>query len=401
MRKDVSGTPDQRAYRLSSIDMLRGLIIVIMALDHVRDFNMAGAMQDPMRDPNIGALLFFTRWITHFCAPVFIFLAGTSAGLMTARKKPTELADFLFKRGLWLVFLDVCIISAAITFSPFDFIAPGGHTLLIMQTLSAIGVSMMVLAAAQFMGAMPCLMIGALIVLGHNLLDGVWPAFEVFAPDTPVWVALHARMGITLEHIKIVVAYPFLPWIGVMLLGFGTAGIFKKLPDRRNALLLKTGLGLIAAFIILRAFDIYGDPHKWSIQTGSGMKTMMSFLNTTKYPPSLLYLLMTLGPAAVLCSVADRWQGWLKDTLVMFGRVPLAFYVAHYYLAHALGVAVGMFQGYTATQLTTLGAKPKEAGLELGGVYLVWIVVVVAMYPLCRWVASVKARRTDWWLSYL
>jgi len=392
---------DQRSYRLSSIDMLRGLIIVIMALDHVRDFNMAGAIQDPMRDPNVGALLFFTRWITHFCAPVFVFLAGTSAGLMVSRKKPAGLGGFLFKRGMWLVFVDLFIISNAITFAPFAFAQPGGHTVMIMQTLSAIGVSMIALAGAQFMGSQACLALGAIIVLSHNLLDAIWPKGTWDTPDPPLWVALHTQMALPLEHIQILFIYPFLPWIGVMLLGFGSAGIFKKLPDQRNAQLLKIGVGLIAAFIVLRGLNLYGDPNKWQIQPQGELKTMMSFLNTTKYPPSLLYLLMTLGPAAILCSVADRFKGWLKETLVMFGRVPFAFYVVHYYLAHAIGLAVGMVEGYSATQMTAWGTAPKDAGLSLAGVYMVWFIVIVTMYPFCRWVVSVKARRTDWWLSYL
>jgi uncharacterized membrane protein len=272
---------------------------------------------------------------------------------------------------------------------------------MIMQTLSAIGVAMIVLAGVQFMGSQACLAVGALIVLGHNLLDAVWPIGTWDTSNTPIWVALHAQMGIPLEHIQILFIYPFLPWIGVMLLGFGSAGVFKKLPDQRNAQLLKIGVGLVGAFIVLRGFDVYGDASKWQIQPAGELRTLMSFLNTTKYPPSLLYLLMTLGPAAILCSVADRFRGWLKDTLVMFGRVPFAFYVAHFYLAHAIGLAIGIFEGYTATQLTAWGSAPKEAGVGLAGVYVVWIIVIAAMYPFCRWVVSVKARRTDWWLSYL
>jgi uncharacterized membrane protein len=399
MKSPVTSGFDLRAYRLSSIDMVRGLIIIIMALDHVRDFTMAGAIQDPMRDPHVGALLFFTRWITHFCAPVFIFLAGTSAGLMTSRKSPNEMAAFLLKRGVWLLFIEVVLLSTAITFSPFAFAHPGGHTVLIMQVLSAIGVGMIVLAGAQYLGAQACLAVGALIVLGHNLLDGVWPTGTFSGNESPLWVSLHSSMGLTFEHVQIFFIYPFLPWIGVMLLGFGSAGLFRKLPDRRNTLLFRIGLGLIAAFLVLRGFDWYGDALKWRIQPEGELRTLMSFLNTTKYPPSLLYLLMTLGPAAILCACSDYLRGWIKDTLVMFGRVPFAFYVTHFYLAHALGVAIGLFEGYTLDQLTR--SENKAAGVNLPGVYLVWIIVVATLYPFCRWVASVKARRSDWWLSYL
>jgi len=401
MPNNVSAGPDQRAYRLSSIDMLRGLIIVIMALDHVRDFTMTGAVIDPMTDPNVSPLLFFTRWISHFCAPVFIFLAGTSAGLMANRKTPAQLAEFLFKRGVWLLFVEIFILSTAISFSPFEFLRPGAHTEFFMQTLTAIGVGMIVLSGAQFLGMRACLMIGALIVLGHNLLDGIWPESTIGRVDAPLWVALHTQMSLTFEHVQFFFIYPVLPWSGVMLLGFGSAGLFRKLPDYRNEQLFKIGLGLIAAFIILRAFDVYGDAHKWSIQPDGLLKTLMNFLNTTKYPPSLLYLLMTLGPAALLCSYADHFKGWLKDTLVMYGRVPFAFYVVHFYLAHTVAVAIGMTQGYSFSEMTSFGHTPEHAGLHLGGVYLAWIAVVVILYPFCRWVAAVKARRSDWWLSYL
>lgn len=397
----TSKLPDQRSYRLSSIDMLRGLIIVIMALDHVRDFVLAGAMQDPMQDPNVTPLLFFTRWITHFCAPVFVFLAGTSAGLMTSRKTPEQLSGFLFKRGLWLLFIEIFFISTAITFSPLAFLQPGGQTVLIMQTLSAIGVSMIVLALAQFMGQKTCLILGASIVLGHNLLDPIWPVSVRGGPDAPLWAALHVQMGLNFDHVLIFFAYPFLPWIGVMLLGFGSSALFRNLPDRRNASLLKIGAGLIAAFILLRALDIYGDSHHWSLQSEGMLKTIMSFLNTTKYPPSLLYLLMTLGPAALICANADRFKGWIKDTLIMYGRVPFAFYVGHYFLAHLMGVVIGLAQGYTLAQMTDFGHTPEKAGLNLAGVYLVWIVVVMIMYPCCHWMARLKSKRTDWWLSYL
>ena len=183
---------DRRAYRLTSIDMLRGLVIVIMALDHVRDFVMVASVQDPMSNPDVTPALFMTRWITHICAPVFVFLAGTSAGLMTARKSPAALGGFLAKRGLWLILVEVTLLSTAITFSPLGLPQFGGRILIILQVLWAIGASMLVLAGAQFLGRRACLIGGAVIVLGHNLLDSVWPATHL--PDSaPLWVALHPR----------------------------------------------------------------------------------------------------------------------------------------------------------------------------------------------------------------
>jgi len=363
---------------------------------------MFGGLQDPTNDPHASALLFFTRWITHFCAPVFVLLAGTSAGLMTSRKTPNELAAFLLKRGLWLLFIEVAVISTAFTFSPFGLERLGGHTLAVMQVLSAIGVSMIALAGMQFFGKRTCLIVGAVIVLGHNSLDPIWPTAGMTDAGTPLWVALHAPMGMVVGPFQIFFVYPFVPWVGVMLLGFSAAGLFQLPPAQRNAQLFKIGCAMIAAFIVLRAFDVYGDPRPWHVNPDATMATLISFINTTKYPPSLLYLLMTLGPAALFCASADRMHGWIKNTLVMYGRVPFAFYVAHFYLAHCIGVAIGVYQGFTVTQMMTFFRfNPKGFGLNLLGVYLVWISVVVILYPFCRWVAAVKARRSDWWLSYL
>jgi uncharacterized membrane protein len=382
--------------------MLRGLAVVIMALDHVRDFVMVGGIQDPMSDPHVSPLLFFTRWITHFCAPVFVLLAGTSAGLMAARKNPSVLAAFLLTRGVWILLVEVTLLSTALTFSPLGLAPLNGRTLVVLQVLWAIGASMIVLAGAQFLGRRACLLIGVGIVLGHNLLDSFWPPNNLFGTGSPLWVSLHAQMSSVIGPFQIAFAYPLLPWIGVMLLGFGSAGLFEQRPDKRNSRLLGIGLALIAAFATLRSLDRYGDPREWHRQAASILASTMSFLNTTKYPPSLLFLLMTLGPAAIVCAYADRLRGWFKDTLVMYGRVPFAFYIAHFYLAHALAVVIGVCQGYTLSQMMTLFAfNPKGFGVGLPAVYGLWLLVVVLLYPLCRWVAAVKARRSYWWLSYL
>ena len=392
---------DRRSYRLTSIDMLRGLVIVVMALDHVRD-HLSAYHQDPTDVANVSLSLFATRWITHFCAPVFVFLAGTSVGLMADRKTPLELRAFLLKRGLWLILVEVFVISTAWTFAPLGIKAApfNGNIFIIMQVIWVIGASMMILAGLQHFGRRTCLVIGAAIVLGHNLLDPIWPAGA--GHHGPLWVALHSPMGKTMGPVDVWFAYPLLPWLGVMLLGYGTVGLFRFPPARRDATLLRAGLILTAAFIVLRALDVYGDPHGWQVQTRGITATMMSFLNTTKYPPSLQFLLMTLGPAAILCALADRIHGAVKDALVMFGRVPFAFYVAHLYLIHALAIVLGISQGFAASQFLTWNPLfPKAYGISLPGVYLAWILVIAVLYPFCRWVASVKARRTDWWLSYL
>lgn len=396
-----SAPQDRRHYRLTSIDFLRGLVLVIMVLDHVRDFVIMNP-HNPMSDPNAPPFLYFTRFITQFCAPVFVFLAGTSAGLMTGRKNAVYLGGFLLKRGLWLILVEIVIVSTAWTLSPLGVDQMGGFTIIPMQVIWAIGASMVVLAGAQFFGRSACLYVGAFIVLGHNFLDAYWPQTGIDAANLPFWALLHTRMSITLGEIKFIFAYPVLPWIGVMLLGFGAASLFEHTPEKRNALLRKIGIVMTAAFFLIRAVGVYGDPNEWQYQPDNLSATIMSFFNATKYPPSLQYLLMTLGPAAILCSFVDQFKGWFKDTLIMFGRVPFAFYILHIYIAHIIGVLIGLYQGFTLDQMCTVFfMTPKQFGLDLFGVYVVWFVVLAILYPICRWVADVKAQRKDWWLSYV
>jgi uncharacterized membrane protein len=395
-------TSNARGYRLSSIDMLRGLAIVIMAIDHVRDYFMVGGEQDPMVNPDIGAGLFFTRWITHFCAPVFVFLAGTSAGLMTARKTSPTLGAFLFTRGMWLIVVEWFVVATAWSFAPWGVEQAGGLVVVPMQVIWAIGACMVVLAGAQFLGQRTCLVIGAAILIGHNLLDFIWPATGgIFDTATPAWAALHAQTGVALGPFHFAFVYPLLPWIGVMLVGFGSARLFQEPAERRDARLLAWGVAATAAFLLLRGLGIYGEPNPWGLQD-SATSTLIDFLNVTKYPPSLLFLLMTLGPAAVLCAYADRLPDALRQPLIVFGRAPFAFYVAHLYLIHALAVAFGVIQGFDASQFLTFSFFfPQGYGVGLPGVYLVWMLVIVTLYPICKWVSEVKARRKDWWLSYL
>jgi uncharacterized membrane protein len=397
-----STASDRRAYRMSSLDMLRGLVIVVMALDHVRDFAMTAAVQDPTADPATGPLLFATRWITHFCAPTFVFLAGTSAGLMASRKTPGELASFLLTRGLWLIVLEAFVISTSWSFAPTGVAGFGGRTYVALQVIWVIGASMVILAGAQFMGRRVCLAIGAAILLGHNLLDAAWPAAMTSGSTAPLWAALHSRQFYDVGSFSIFFSYPLLPWVGVMLVGFGAAGIFELPAAKRDKLLLRIGIGLVVTFILIRALNLYGDPNAWEVDASSITASVMSFLGTTKYPPSLLFLLMTLGPAAILCAFADRFRGPISDALVTLGRAPLAFYISHLYLIHALAIALGVAQGFAAGQfLTHYRFFPQGFGVGLSGVYLIWIVVVIVLYPFCRWVAAVKARRQDWWFSYV
>jgi uncharacterized membrane protein len=394
--------PGTRGYRLTSIDGLRGLAIVIMAIDHVRDYFMVGGDVDPMANPSIGAALFFTRWITHFCAPVFVFLAGVSAGLMTTRKTPSALGAFLLTRGLWLIVVEWFVVATAWSF------APGGVEQLqwrvgvVMQVIWAIGASMVVLAGAQFLGQRVCLAIGGTIAVGHNLLDPIWPATGgVFDAGHPIWVALHSQMRTDIGPFSIIWVYPLLPWAGVMLLGYGTAPLFREPAARRDAQLFAWGLAGTAAFVVGRWIGAYGDPNPWQSQSDAA-STLIDFLNVTKYPPSLLFLLMTLGPAAMLCASVDRLPNVLTRPFIVFGRAPFAFYVAHLYLIHGLALAFGVIQGFDARGFLTFSFFfPQGYGVGLPGTYCVWLLVVAALYPLCSWVAAIKSRRRDWWLSYL
>jgi uncharacterized membrane protein len=386
--------------------MLRGLVIVVMAIDHVRDYFLAGTSVDPMADPNVSAAIFATRWITHFCAPVFVLLAGTSAGLMAARKTHGELARFLFTRGVWLILVEVLIIASAWTFSPGGMEEIGGLRWTSLQVIWAIGASMLVLSGLQYLGRTACFVVGAVIIAAHNLLDPIWPVSQLLDRQWPVWVALHSTMSVQAGPFLFVFRYPLLPWIGVMALGFGVSGVFELPPARRNAVLLRAGAGLTLGFLLLRASGVYGDPNPWQVQSAGTAATVFDFLNVTKYPPSLLFLLVTLGPAAILCAMADRISGGLagviKDGLIMFGRVPFAFYVAHLYLIHSLSVLLGLLQGFSAEQtMTNPRFYPPGFGVGLPAMFLVWALVVALLYPLCRWVANVKARRRDWWLSYV
>jgi len=392
---------DERAYRLTSIDALRGLVIVIMVLDHVRDYFLAGVAPDFMNDPAVSPALYFTRWITHFCAPVFVFLSGTSAGLVGARKSPRELAWFLSTRGVWLIFIEWFVIATAFSFAPLGNAQLGGKTFVLLQVIWAIGVSMLVLAACQFLGRKVCLLLGVVIVLGHNALDFVWPSADSFAAGTaPLWISLHAKMKGAVGPFFVVFSYPVIPWIGVMLLGFGASMLFEKRENLADRLKVWS-VALIFAFLLLRAFDVYGDPNHWDWQAGV-LRTLMDFLNTTKYPPSLDYLLMTLGPAAIACAWLEGARGRLKDILVTFGRVPFAFYVMHFFLIHALSVLCGVLQGFPASDFFTAWFfYPKDYGLPLLGVYLVWALVLVMSWPWVRFMASLKARRRTWWLSYV
>ena len=401
----MSGTSlDTRSYRLISIDVLRGLAIVLMALDHVRDFFLIGSTNDPMAETEISASVFATRWVTHFCAPVFVLLAGVSAGLMANRRTSKELFQFLLARGIWLIIVDWILISTALTFSPFGLDELNGKVAVVFQVLWAIGASMAALSMFQFIGRRYCLIIGLVIICCHNALDPIWPpsALEDLDRDWPIWVSLHSEMPYKLGPFIIFFQYPVIPWIGVMLTGFGLSQIFEWEGQVRNQFLFRSGVALTTLFFGLRLANIYGDPEPWAIDNEDLTSTIQNFFDTEKYPPSLLFLTMTLGPAAILCSFVDQVPSWIVKPFSTLGRVPFAFYVTHFYLVHLAAMLLGMIQELPVESFATHpNFFPEEYGLSLPGVYVVWLLVLVLMYPLCHWMAMLKARRKDWWLSYV
>jgi uncharacterized membrane protein len=374
--------------RLHSIDVLRGLVIVLMALDHVRDFFTAVRF-DPLDLTQTSGVLFMTRWITHFCAPIFILLAGMSAQLVSRRCTPSQLSRFLLTRGLWLVVLEFTVVNFALNFNLRYELG------VLMQVIWAIGASMIVLAGLV---RLPVRVVGAIglgLIAGHNLLDGISP--QQFGAWAPLWNVLHVQGVIALGYLH----YPLIPWVGVMALGFALGTLFELEAVRRRRVMVRLGSGAIGAFVLLRLLNGYGDPQPWSVQESFGF-TLLSFLNVEKYPPSLAYVLVTIGPALLLLAAFENVRGRWAGILETFGRVPLFFYVLHFFLAHLAAGLLAMAMGFGSTVLTGFFlAFPKEWGVGLPAVYLAWVLVVAALYPACRWFAELKRRRKDWWLSYL
>jgi uncharacterized membrane protein len=381
--------------RLDSIDMLRGLVILIMALDHVREYlSIVRGIDTATMTP----AYFFTRWITHFCAPAFVFLAGTSAWLsLGGRRGVRELSGFLVKRGLWLILMEWTVLGFGFFFN-ISYTTGFGW---IMQVIWAIGVSMIVLAGLVRLPLWVSVMVGGTMVAGHNLLDGVDPAsFGVWAP---LWNVLHVPSPVMIGPIKVFVLYPLIPWIGVMALGYAFGALLSRSRPaaERQRLLLWIGLALTAAFIVIRALNGYGEPKPWVVRD-TALETVVSFLDVTKYPPSLVYLLMTLGPSIALLAWMERWKGAVVNVLATFGRVPFFFYVVHIYAIHLATVAAGWLQGFPVSAFFDFCLfLPKEFGFSLPVVYLLWVGLVLLMYPICRWFASVKANHRHPLLSYL
>jgi len=389
-----------KSFRIESIDFLRGLVMIIMALDHTRDFIHEGALvADPLNLATTHPALFFTRWITHFCAPIFVFLAGTSAFLQGQRKSKKELSVFLMKRGLWLILVEVTLVTFGITFDI-------SFSIFFLQVIWAIGISMMLLGLAIWLPFKAILAIGLLIVLGHNSLD--FYEAKNGSNFTVGYSLLHRQNFIPLGGDRILgILYPFLPWTGLMLVGYCFGKIFTSYEGnvRRN-LLLKLGVAVVLLFIALRFINVYGDPSPW-VEQKTSLLTFLSFINTTKYPPSLLFMCMTIGPAILFLALVDEVRSGVAKVISVYGKVPFFYYLLHFYLIHLVAVVFSLLRGHSYTEgATGVPGVPFKfifpgEGLSLGATYLVWITIVASLYPACKWFSRYKQTHKQWWLSYL
>jgi uncharacterized membrane protein len=390
--------------RIASIDIIRGVVMVLMAIDHVRVF--AGI-------PAGGAspAIFFTRWITHFCAPAFIFLAGTSAFLYGRKHK--DLSRFLLTRGLLLVVLELTIIRLSWTFN-FEY-----RQYMLAGVIWVIGWCMIIMAGLVKLPLRVVAAIGLVIIFGHNLLDGaVGGIAESLGNDARgvLWklgyVGFFApSVQLTPDGPNLVVLYTLIPWIGVMAAGYAFGSIITQPPARRDQLCLTIGLGAMALFLVLRGFNLYGDPNPWSAPQpgadGPQLPAVLSFLNTSKYPASLLFLLMTLGPTIALIPLLEKARGPVAGWMTVFGKVPFFYYVLHIPLIHVIALIVSQMRMGTIVpwlfENHPMGTGRAPAGYmwSIGQLYLVWLIVVVLLYFACRWYAGMKERKRSPWMAYL
>lgn len=375
--------------RINSIDVLRGLIMIIMALDHVRDF-YSNVQFDPLDLTKTSIPLFFTRWITHYCAPIFVFLSGTSAFLSFSKgKTKKQAAQFLLTRGLWLIFVELAIVDLLWSFDI-------TYHMQAVQVIWAIGWSMVVLSGLVFFNPATIAIIGLTMIFGHNLLDGI--RADSFGSFKWLWLILHEQGFYPYGNGRgLFVMYPLIPWIGVMATGFAFGFVFKKDAAYRKSFLLKVGCSAIALFIIIRFTNVYGNRTVWQEQD-IWYKTILSFIDCNKYPPSLLYLLMTLGPGILLLAFFEKYNNRFTNIISVYGKVPFFYYLMHLIFIHGSSLLIAKLMHIDQGSF----GNPNTAwGFGLPIVYLAWICIVIALYFPCNWFMQVKQRRKDWWLSYL
>ncbi|GAA4329641.1 heparan-alpha-glucosaminide N-acetyltransferase domain-containing protein [Mucilaginibacter gynuensis] len=373
--------------RIESIDILRGIVMMIMALDHARDFFTHNSY-DPTDLTKASTGLFLTRFITHFCAPTFVFLAGTGAFLSLNRGKTKgEASVFLLTRGLWLVLLELTVVGIGWSFDP-------GIHFLFVQVIWALGISMVVLSLLIYLPVPAIAAVGLVMIFGHNLLDSIKP--ENFEGGKAAWHFIHVMgMADLSKDYHVFVLYPLIPWIGVMAVGYSFGKLFKLEPDKRQKLFYTIGASTLALFVIVRAYNHYGDPNQWTDQ-GVWYRTILSFVNVQKYPPSLDYLLITLGTSITMLGVLEHVQNRFTNIALVFGRVPLFYYILHLYLLHTMGVIA-----YIVVKNHAPNSAIMQNGAPLYFVYMMWALALFILYFPCRWYMKYKMTHKQWWLSYL
>lgn len=388
--------------RLSSIDMMRGIVMIIMALDHTRDFfHVDAQLFNPTDLSKTSTILFFTRWITHFCAPTFVFLSGLSAGLSLHRKSKKELAWFLFTRGLWLVIIEVTVMRFGFAFNLY-------YDVTFFEVIYVIGASMMVLSVLVFLPQQVVLAIGLILIFGHDALN--LPELRKTPEDSgyALWTLVQqvGFIGIDESH-GIFVSYPIIPWLGIMLMGYGVARLYTNFTaEKRKKILLYSGITVIALFIVLRFPNLLQDLDRWSVQK-NGWFTFLSFINCTKYPVTVLFTLMILGPVLVILSFTENASGWLTEKTTVFGRVPLFYFIVHFYVLHIAALTIHLIvSGKSISEIdfhlsAGLGGIAPGVGYPLIWTYVAWALLILLLYPVCRWYNNYKSTHNHWWLSYL
>ncbi len=384
--------------RQPSIDIVRGIVMIIMALDHVRDLmHVDSITQSPTDLATTSPLLFFTRFITHLCAPTFVFLAGTSVYLSLQNKNNiSETRTFLLKRGLWLLLAEFTLVNFGLFFDI------GFHSLL-FEVIAAIGFGFIALSLLLKIRSQTLGIIGLVILFFHNLLPLI-PFAENSAVKT-VLTPFFSPVVFPFSGRAFIMGYPPIPWLGIMLVGFATGKFFDLAEEKRKKLFTKIGLSALVLFTIIRFINIYGDPALWTTQKDS-VFTFLSFMNVTKYPPSLLFCLVTLGVMFILLAFAERFHNAVKKVTLVYGKVPLFYFVVHFYVIHILTLFMLYLQGFSFSQFefaTGTFGRPKgvESGLSLGIIYLIWIFVVAILYKPCQYFGKYKAENQHWWLKYI
>lgn len=385
--------------RVRSIDVLRGLIMAIMAIDHVREyFHYDAVLHNPLAPETSTPALYFTRWITHLCAPLFVFLSGTSAYLAGRRRTKSEFSLFLIKRGLWLIAIDVVVMSLLLTFDP-------NYGVVILQVIWAIGISMVILGLLVWLPLPVIFAIGLIIFFGHNALDYAEAARK--GNVGVAWSLAHRVGFFELPGSRMLfVLYPFVPWLGIMLLGFCMGKWFEPSADAtvRPKRLAMTGLALIVLFVVLRTLNSYGDPTPRG-DFASSQADFFSFMNVQKYPPSLMFASITIGIGLLLLVLFEKMRNRFTQLLNVYGRVPFFYYILHFLFIHLACVAVFYAEGYGAADIRTpnniILFRPPAMGYSLLVTYLIWLALLAVLYPLCKWYDRYKTSHSHWWLSYL